>query len=132
MLDRAVLEATAYGFRHHFDVMAERGLEVGRVRIANGGSRSMLWKQIHADVLGRPLAPLVDHPGASLGAAFAAGVGVGPFDDWRAIARYVRLGEPVVPEPARAAAYDGAYALWRELGDALAPISHALAARSRT
>lgn len=130
-LYRAVLEATAYGFRHHFDVMAERGLAVGALRIANGGSRSDLWKQVHADVLGRPLVPLVDHPGASLGAAFAAGVGVGAFADWREVARYVTLGAPVLPDPGRAAAYSDAYALWRQLGDALTPISHSLAARSR-
>ncbi|HEU4973823.1 MAG TPA: FGGY family carbohydrate kinase [Baekduia sp.] len=127
---RSVLEAVAYGFRHHFDVLAERGVAVGPIRVTNGGSKSVLWKQIHADVLRRTLTPIVDHPGASLGAALAAGVGTGRVDGWGAVADHVRLGEPVEPDPARAAAYDEAYALWRRLGDTMTPISHSLAARS--
>jgi xylulokinase len=126
---RAVLEAVAFGFRHHLDVLAERGVRVGEIRVTNGGSRSVLWKQIHADVLGRPLTPVVDHPGASLGAAIAAGIGAGVISGWPAVAEYVRLGEPVRPDRARAAAYDEAYAVWRRLGDALTPISHSLSAR---
>lgn len=128
---RAVLEAVAFGFRHHVEVLAECGLEVGQVRVTNGGSRSVLWKQIHADVLGRALSPVVDHPGASLGAALAAGIGTGLVEGWGAVERFVRLGDPVVPRPELARGYDDAYALWRRLGDALTPISHTIAARSR-
>lgn len=130
-LYRAVLEAVAFGFRHHVDVLRERGLEIGRIRVTNGGSRSGLWKRIHADVLGRPLSPVADHPGASLGAALAAGVGAGLMDGWGAVSRFVRLGEPVAANPGAAAAYDDAYTLWRRLSDVLTPISHSLAARSR-
>lgn len=130
-LYRAVLEAVAFGFRHHLDVLRERELDVGQIRVTNGGSRSPLWKQIHADVLGRPLTPIVDHPGASLGAAVAAGVGAGLLDGWGVVDRFVRLGEPVLPRPELTAVYDALYALWRRLGDTLAPISHTLARRSQ-
>jgi xylulokinase len=129
-MHRAVLEAVAFGYRHHLEVFRERGLEVGQVRVTNGGSHSVLWKQIHADVLGRPLSPVIDHSGASLGAAFAAGIGAGLVDGWGAVERFVALGEPVVPHAERAAAYDAGYAIWRRLGDALTPISHSLARRS--
>ena len=54
-LFRAVLEATAYGFRHHLEVFAELGRRPARVRVTNGGARSRLWKQVVADVLGQPL-----------------------------------------------------------------------------
>jgi xylulokinase len=128
---RAVLEAVAFGFRHHLDVLAERGLRAGHVRVTNGGSKSVLWKQIHADVLGRPLSPIVDHPGASLGAALAAGVGVGAVSGWDAVERFVTLGDPVRPREELTQAYDEGYALWRRLGDAVTPISHSLARRSQ-
>jgi xylulokinase len=130
-LYRAVLEAIAFGFRHHFDVFGELGVRIDTVRVTNGGSRSTLWKQIHADVLGRPLTPVVDHPGGSLGAALAAGVGIGAIDGWDGVDRHLRLGEPVVPDAGSVAAYDDAYARWRELGTALAPISHSLARKAR-
>lgn len=64
---RAVLEAIAFGFKHHTDVFASIGVPLQRAMVTNGGSRSVLWKQILADVLDTPLHPVIGHPGASLG-----------------------------------------------------------------
>jgi len=130
-LYRSVLEAIAFGFRHHVDVFTDIGIRPNRVMITNGGSKSTLWKQIHADVLGIELRPVRGHPGASLGAAVIAAIGVGALDDWSDAARFVSLDPPVVPNPARRAAYDDAYPMWRDLGTATAPISHAMASRTR-
>jgi len=130
-LYRSVLEAIAFGFRHHVDVFTDIGIRPSRVMITNGGSKSTLWKQIHADVLGIELRPVRGHPGASLGAAVIAAIGVGALDDWSDAARFVSLDPPVVPDPARRAAYDDAYPMWRDLGAATAPISHAMASRAR-
>jgi xylulokinase len=128
---RSVLEAIAFGFRHHVDVFTDIGIPLSRVMITNGGSKSTLWKQIHADVLGFEMLPVRGHPGASLGAAVIAAIGIGALDDWSDAARFISLDPPVVPDPSRRAAYDAAYATWRELGDAVAPISHALARGTR-
>jgi xylulokinase len=126
-LYRAVLEAVAYGFRHHVDVFAERGVALGVARVTNGGSRSTLWKQILADVLGSPLSPVVDHPGAALGAAMAAGIGTGAVGGWDAIAPLVRLGDPIEPRPEHRARYDEQYRIYRELEPTLRPFAHRLA-----
>jgi xylulokinase len=130
-LYRSVLEAIAFGFRHHVDVFTDIGIRPNRVMITNGGSKSTLWKQIHADVLGIELRPVRGHPGASLGAAVIAAIGVGALDDWSDAARFVSLDPPVVPDPARRSAYDDAYPMWRDLGAATAPTSHAMASRAR-
>ncbi len=102
-LYRAVLEAIAFGFRHHVDVFTDIGIPMTRAMITNGGSRSTLWKQIHADVLGIELHPVGGHPGASLGAAVIAAIGIGALDDWADAARFVSLDPPVVPGSAPAA-----------------------------
>ncbi|KGI68024.1 FGGY-family carbohydrate kinase [Mycolicibacterium rufum] len=128
---RAVLEAIAFGFRHHVDVFGDIGIPLRRVMITNGGSTSTLWKQIHADVLGTEMNPVSGHPGASLGAAVIAAVGVGALDDFADAARFITLDEPYVPDPTRRAAYDAAYATWRDLGAAMTPISHAIARNTR-
>lgn len=128
---RATLEAIAFGFRHHVEVFGELGIELGRASITNGGSKSTLWKQIHAEVLGVPVHPIVDHPGASLGAALIAAVGVGALAGWDHCRHFVRLGEPVVPDPANVAVYDAAYQEWRTLATATTAISHTLAERTR-
>lgn len=126
-LYRCALEGVAFGFRHNADVLRSRGIALDRATVTNGGATSPLWKRIHASVLGTPLRTVRDHPGASLGAAFAAGVGIGAFDDWRHPLALVRPGETVDPEPALVARYDEAYALWRTLGDVTASTMRALA-----
>ncbi len=130
-LYRSVLEAIAFGFRHHVDVFTDIGIPPRRVMITNGGSKSTLWKQIHADVLGIEMRPVRGHPGASLGAAVIAAIGVGALDDWSDASRFVALDPPVIPDPARRAIYDDAYRNWRDLGSAVAPISHAMARSTR-
>ena len=102
-LFRALLESFAYGVRHHLEVLDEHGVRPARARVTNGGASSRLWKQIVADVTGLVLEPVVDHPGSALGAAYAAGMGCGAFDEWNEIDRFVALGEPV-----RAGERDGA------------------------
>jgi xylulokinase len=128
-LFRACLEATGYGFRQHLDVLAEIGLRVEDARVSNGGARSALWKQVVADICGIPLRPVLDHPGASLGAAVAAGIGVGAIAGWDAMHDLVRVGGAIEPtaDPAARAAYERNYSVYRELWPAVAPLVHRLA-----
>jgi xylulokinase len=129
---RSVLEGIAFGFRHHADIFQETGIPRHRVMVTNGGSKSVLWKQIHADVLGIPMNPVLDHPGASLGAAVIAAIGAGTLSGWSESHRFLKLGEPVIPDPERAAIYDEAYVEWRTLGLVTTPISHSLAQRTHS
>lgn len=128
-LYRAILESVAYGFRHHVDVFRECGVTLGSARVTNGGSESRLWKQILADVLDVPLVPILDHPGASLGAGLAAAVGVGLLPGWSAVGAAVVSGEPIEPDPATCQRYGEAYEIFRQAGEVLTPVSHRLAAR---
>jgi xylulokinase len=130
-LYRAILEAIAYGFRQHAEIFAERGVVLGKAaRVSNGGSKSRVWKQILADALGVPLEPVLDHPGAALGAALAAAVGSGLLAGWEDAAPLITIGEPVEPDLSLKDRYDEAYQIYREAADALTPVSHRLARRS--
>ena len=150
-LYRAILEGIAYGFRHHAEVFTERNVALRpTARVSNGGSKSMVWKQILADALGVALEPVLDHPGAALGAALTAAVGTGAAGTggagtgtagsgtpapqaWAAAASVpgmVTIGAPIEPDPAHAARYAEAYQIYRDAGAALTPISHRLATRS--
>jgi xylulokinase len=130
-LFRSLMEAVAYGFRQHLEIFAEAGLNLGEGRVSNGGSQSTLWKQIVADVLGRPLHPVVDHGGAAHGAAIVAAVGAGYLSSFADASRFVRLGPAVVPNEAHREAYDEGYDIYLELQRSLAPVAHRLAARGR-
>jgi xylulokinase len=134
---RAILEGIAYGFRHHAEIFTERKVTLRpTARVSNGGSKSLVWKQILADALGVALEPVLDHPGAALGAALAAAVGTAGAPTpqaWAAAAAVpgmVSIGAPIEPDPAHAARYAEAYRIYRDAGAALTPISHQLARRS--
>ena len=79
-----------------------------------------------ADITGLVLEPVLDHPGSALGAAFAAGVGTGAFAAWDEIDRFVRLGEPVVPDTSTRAAHDAVHAVYLGLYPPLVPWFRAL------
>lgn len=112
-LFRAVLEGIAFGFRHHLEVFAERGHRPQRARVTDGGSRSRVWTQITADVLGLPLEKVTLRSGSAFAAAFCAGRGVGVFPDWRDIDRFVTVDEVI--EPQHYDVYDQSYRAYREL-----------------
>lgn len=116
---RAVLEGISYGFYHHLEVLREHGIAPVRARVTNGGAHSRLWKQITADVLGVTLEPVAGHPGSSLGAAFVAGMGAGVFRSWDEIERFIKLEDPVQPDPAAHERYMGLYPVYREIYEKL-------------
>lgn len=130
-MHRAALEAIAFGVREHVAILQEIGLPLDRPRVTNGGSASSLWKQILADVLQRPMVPVIDHPGASLGAAIAAAIGVGAAPSWDVVHDVVHTADPIEPDSATTGRYDEAFETYRRLHDAVRPISHTIARTSR-
>ena len=126
-LHRSFLEGIAYGFKAHVDVFAEGGLILGDVRVTNGGSRSRLWREILADVLHRDLISIINHPGASYGAAVIAGIGTGLIHDWSYVAGALEKGEVISPNPENVAVYEERYQQFMQLSENTATISHSLA-----
>jgi xylulokinase len=116
---RAILEGISFGFFHHLEVLAELGLHATRVRVTNGGARSQLWKQVTADVLGLPLEQIAAHPGSSLGAAFVAGMGVGVFEDWAEIERFIVISGVVEPDGNAHQTYLQLFRIYRDLYDSV-------------
>ena len=79
-LTRAVLEGVAFGLRDGLDLMIGAGMSVPvQIRASGGGTRSALWRQILADVLGAEIAAVSTEEGAAYGAALLAAVGAGWF-----------------------------------------------------
>jgi xylulokinase len=122
-LFRAVLEAVAYGFRHHVDVLVEGGHPIRVVRVMDRGARSPLWRQIVADVLGHPIeyAPGADL-GSAWGVAWVAGVAAGCWD-WERSGTGARSADPPpvvhAPVPEHTARYERLYRIYRGLYPAL-------------
>lgn len=121
-LYRAALEATAMGVRHNLDAIAAAGVQIDRVVAVGGGTASMLWPQIVADVTGRPQQLRRHSIGASFGSAFLAAATIADvaIDSWNPPAA------TIAPDPARTAVYDQLYPLYLDLYRVTAAITHRL------
>jgi xylulokinase len=102
-LTRAVLEGVAFGLRDGLQLMRDAGVPMpSELRASGGGTKSPVWRQIVADVLGVRLVSLGTAEGAAFGAAVLAAVGSG----WHgsvpeavdALVKPLSATEPGVPE----------------------------------
>jgi len=121
---RCLLEAVAYAFRHHLDVMAEIGHRTERLFCSDGGSQSRVWMQIMADVAGQPVHTLRNHHGSSVGAAWVAAIGSGQDVRWEDIGRLVGYGETFEPIVENIVIYESGYRDFRLLYETLKPFFH--------
>jgi xylulokinase len=119
---RALLEAVAYGFRHHVAVFAELGYGPRQFFASDGGSQSRVWMQITADVLQTPVRLLASAHGSCVGAAWVAAIGSGADVGWNDVQRLSGVGDTIAPDPSRAAIYDRGYSEFRSLYETLKPL----------
>ena len=122
-LVRAVLEGVAFSLKDCFAIIQEQGLELEQLRATGGGAKSLLWRQILADVLGVPLVTTTAEEGPAFGAALLAGVASGVFDSVpQACEITVRVVDRTEPRPELEYVYARAYEKYRALYPALKPI----------
>jgi xylulokinase len=125
-IHRAILEGIAFGFRRHVEIFRNLNLKVNNIKITNGGSKSKLWKKIIADVLQLEVMSIIDHPGASFGAAVCAGVGSGVFGSWEVGLKLIKPGEMINYNLDLKPKYDLRYREFIEATDSLTNISHSI------
>lgn len=113
---RALYEGVAFEHRRHLDTLRAAGARISALTLSGGGTRSPVWPQMMADVLGLPLAVGDAEETGALGAAMAAAVGVGVFADvGAAVAAMTRRRALLEPDPERARLADRRFALWSHL-----------------
>jgi xylulokinase len=119
---RAALEGVAFALREGLEALEELGIAAPELRLAGGGASGGHgrspdpWRQLLADVLGRPLRLLPDvisSVASARGAALLAGLASGVCSS---------TGETLTPEPersihpgVRSGDYEAAYERYREL-----------------
>ena len=121
---RAVMEGVAMSLRETLTIFAELEIPVEGIRLGGGGARSQLWRQIQADVYGRPVQVLSNEEGGAFGAALLAGTGSGAWPTLEAAcAEAVQVAQSI--EPKAAEEMNEAYGRYRRLYLALQQIGHA-------
>lgn len=79
-MTRAILEGISFGLRDSLEIIREQDIPVHVVRVSGGGAKSLLWRQIIADIFGLRVEVVNSVDGPAFGAAILAAVGAGVFN----------------------------------------------------
>ena len=122
-MTRAILEGVAFGIRDSLEVARSLGIDIKRSKICGGGAKSLLWKQIIANVLNLELDSVETEEGPGYGGAILAAVACGEYDSVRQAAdALVKITSTVKPDAALAARYEACYKVYRSIYPAVRPL----------
>lgn len=114
---RAVMEGVTYSLKQCMEVCEDLGLTTQYMVASGGGARSKPWLQIQADVFNKPLRVAKVSEQAALGAAIAAGVGAGVYQNigegCEQVVHY--CDEIIQPIPLNHTVYMDYYQLYKEV-----------------
>ncbi len=120
---RAVLEGISLNLRTILSTFVDAGARIDEITLIGGGAKGQVWRQILADVYGRPvLRPRLLEEATSLGAAIAGGVGVGLWRDFGIARECIETVDRQSPDPAAQSVYDQIYPIFDEAYRALVPV----------
>jgi L-xylulokinase len=96
---RALYEGVVFGHLSHIEKLRSAGAHINSVRLAGGGSRSLVWSQMFADTVQVPMEITDGNEMGARGAALAAGVGAGIYRDYAEAVQeavsVIRVHEPI-------------------------------------
>lgn len=113
---RSILESNSYAVRGNLEQLKEiSGADFEHIKFCGGNSKSDLWMQIQADVLGIPVWIPETRDGTALGTAVLAAFGSGYYGSIdEAVSAMVRFRDPVIPDEKRHTEYSTHYSKWLE------------------
>ena len=111
---RSVLEAVAYTLRSFIELAQEKNISVKEIYSLGGGSKSLLWGQIKADVCHKSIIP-VDFPETTArGAAILGALALGIYKSVdEALEKIKTSGNVINPNENNFEIYNEAYRKWR-------------------
>jgi xylulokinase len=117
---RSVMEGIVYGLKDSLDIIESLGLRVNEVRATGGGGKNAFWRQMQADVFGRPVVTVNNDEGPAYGAALLACVGAGIYPGVAEAAEAtVRVTTTTKPNPAMTKIYSASHARFKSLYSSL-------------
>jgi xylulokinase len=111
---RAILEGIAFAEKEVLDEIEKHGIKVKIVRLANGGAKSVIWRRIRADIIGKPLAIPSTVDATLLGNIILAGIGVNIYKDpIKTVNDLVKIIDIVYPDEYKHKIYSKYYQIFR-------------------
>ncbi|HEY65424.1 MAG TPA: xylulokinase [Caldilineae bacterium] len=120
---RATLEGITFNLKLILQTFLDAGAEIREMRVIGGGARGRFWRQLMADIYRLPiLRPRLLEEATSLGAAVAGGVGVGLFESFDVVDRFIEIIDRHEPDPATATVYERLFPIFQAAYEALCPV----------
>lgn len=120
---RAVMEGVGYNLDIILSTFKNAGNDIRELTMVGGGARNKIWQQILCDIFNTPVnVPNYLEEATSMGAAITAGVGVGVFDSFDAVDRFIRISESNRPDSDNNQKYNQFKAAFDEAYYALMPL----------
>ena len=115
-LVRALMEGVTYSMRDSLAIFRELAIPVEEIRASGGGSKSPFWRQMQADIFGRPVVTINADEGPAFGVALLAAVGGSEYDGIaEACSRTISVTSSLAPDPSASAFYDRAFPIYQNL-----------------
>lgn len=125
---RALMEGITYALRQIVEITEELGLKTEAFRLIGGGAVSPLWRQIKADIYGKPTLVLSTYQGGVLGAAVLAMAGTKTIKNAaETIDEIVTIKEECKPVKRNHERYNALYAIYKELHGMIQPLFEKMA-----
>jgi xylulokinase len=124
---RSILEGVAYSIHHRLTMIEEQGVDVPLLYVAGGGAKSALWRQIVADVTGKPILVLEAEESTCLAAAILAGTGAGVYHSVEsACAELLPVAGCCEPQTELRSLYDNGFDVYTKLYEYTKPLLQAV------
>ena len=117
---RAVLEGVTLSLRDSLALMQDLDVPIRTIRASGGGSKSPFWRQMQADVFGKPVTTMAADEGPAYGAALLAAVGAGHYKNvTEACQATVKTSSQIKPIAKNRRVYDKTFPVFQALYTAL-------------
>ncbi|WP_437181971.1 xylulokinase [Salirhabdus salicampi] len=124
---RATLEGITMNLKVVLDTFRKYHGHFNDMWLFGGGAKSLLWRQILADIYGVEIhVPKLLDETTSMGAAIAGGVGAGVIKDLSVAKEWVKKDDSHLPNNEHRQLYDELFHIFQDAYKQLAPINHRL------
>jgi len=119
---RSVVEGVTFNLAIILDVLQQH-INIEEMIVIGGGAKSEIWRQIMADVFGVSIeVPVLLDEAGSMGAAIIGGVGIGLYENFEVVEKFITINKKQQSNPANFEVYEDAKQRYDDFYFALRPV----------